>query len=98
MRPFGDPGRRYLDAAVPTNGAFTVSSFARMNDCVTELRRSGRFRIKFNNPGSDTGFLSVEGKANFAGAIREVDRMFSRTIERAKSGACRLRPPIGPED
>jgi hypothetical protein len=63
-------------------------------DCVDALRQSGWFRFKFNDPAKHKQYLKVEGRADFAGAMREAVYMAGQGFRRAKLGECQLaRPP-----
>jgi len=77
----------------PLNGAFTRESGREFDDCLAALRRSGRYRLMFEEQEGDMRSVRIEGFADFASAMRQGERMARRGMARARSGRCQVDPP-----
>ncbi len=77
----------------PLTGVFVRESYLRSDACIVGLRRFGSYRLSFEEQQGDARFVRIEGRADFAAAMRQGEQMVRRGLARARSGRCRPNPP-----
>lgn len=80
----------------PLNGIFVRESLLRGRECMRSLRRSGNYRISFEELAGSKRAVHIEGGTDFAGAIDTAERMARRRLAMANAGRCVLNPPPPP--
>ncbi|MBN8845214.1 MAG: hypothetical protein J0H88_18420 [Sphingomonadales bacterium] len=80
----------------PLNGIFVRESLLRGRECMRSLRRSGYYKISFEELEGPKRAVRIEGKADFAGVIDKAERMARHRSAMAKAGRCILNPPPPP--